>query len=309
MFPSPIASYLIDTLPKQTEVRVCGIYAIKNRVTGNIYLGSSDHVVRRWRAHVSQLRRGVHHSLKLQWAWKNRGEDCFEFVLLELIDESLLIKRETDLLAQLSPKYNYADVADNPMKGRRHTDASKQKMALARKGKGTGPRTFSDDHRAKLSAAAKARDPETYRRGANPVAIKKMARTMKDRYASGQIKPRFRPVEINGVVYPSGRAAAAAFGINQSHLIPKIKAGFGRYCDDQTLGPTRHLTPYEPPRGADHALSKSIYVGEKLFSSISEAARHFGRNSSTLNYWLQRGKARYADGSPPPPLRRIYTPK
>jgi hypothetical protein len=61
------ASYSIEGIPSQSDKRPWrGIYAIRNRVTGNFYIGSSEHMIRRIRRHVSLLRRGIHHSIRLR---------------------------------------------------------------------------------------------------------------------------------------------------------------------------------------------------------------------------------------------------
>jgi hypothetical protein len=39
-----------------------------------------------------------------------------------------------------------------------------------------------------------------------------------------------RPVEINGVIYPSNKAAAEALGISPSTLVRRIRAGLARYA-------------------------------------------------------------------------------
>jgi Straboviridae intron-associated endonuclease 1 len=71
-----------------------GVYCIRNRVTGKVYVGSASQVGIRFRTHVFHLRRGKHHSIKLQRSWNKHGEGVFEFVRLEKCDKKDLITRE-----------------------------------------------------------------------------------------------------------------------------------------------------------------------------------------------------------------------
>lgn len=71
-----------------------GIYEILNKVTGGRYIGSSYNIDERIKNHKSLLRRGCHHSIKLQRSWNKHGESMFEFNFLEECEESLLNQRE-----------------------------------------------------------------------------------------------------------------------------------------------------------------------------------------------------------------------
>ena len=68
-----------------------GIYRIRNRVTGDCYIGSALDVEKRWAEHRSKLRKGEYLTLKsdlkphFQRAWNKYGESQFEFIcILEL---------------------------------------------------------------------------------------------------------------------------------------------------------------------------------------------------------------------------------
>jgi group I intron endonuclease len=60
-----------------------GIYKIKNRITHKVYAGESVDIKSRWYTHKSELRRGVHHSERLQKEWKKYGEKAFRFSVVE----------------------------------------------------------------------------------------------------------------------------------------------------------------------------------------------------------------------------------
>lgn len=99
-----------------------GIYAIRNKKNGHSYVGSSVQIRMRWRHHVMRLRRGNHHSVALQRAWKRHGTKAFEFVVLESIAVTgrgkgvqipELIEREQHFLDTGHGRYNCKKIATN----------------------------------------------------------------------------------------------------------------------------------------------------------------------------------------------------
>lgn len=60
-----------------------GIYKIKNRITHKVYIGESLDIKQRWASHKSELRRGKHHSERLQKDWNKYGEKAFRFSVVE----------------------------------------------------------------------------------------------------------------------------------------------------------------------------------------------------------------------------------
>lgn len=92
---------------------LCGIYAIRNLVNGNFYIGSSNNIWRRWGHHKSLLRRGISKSKHLQSAWNKYGEGNFEFELLFLCQREELLDTEAKFVTTLKPAYNLAKVGDS----------------------------------------------------------------------------------------------------------------------------------------------------------------------------------------------------
>lgn len=80
-----------------------GIYGIRNRTTGHVYIGSSSDLERRWRQHRSLLNRGAHPTPRLQAAWLAHGEDLFLFVVLETCRPEVLVDREQWWLDTVRP--------------------------------------------------------------------------------------------------------------------------------------------------------------------------------------------------------------
>lgn len=177
--------------------RKSGIYAIRNKVTGRAYLGSSLDCVRRYREHSSRLSRGVHVNAKLQASWDKHGADAFEFVMiftvinveeLEAIEQQFLDEHDVVVSG-----YNLAPVAGRttgwkatPETRARMSEAAKRRdnsiqvaaMAEATRGKkrpqhvldamraGLLAKGVTPETRAKMSASAVARGSYSYERAA-----------------------------------------------------------------------------------------------------------------------------------------------
>lgn len=71
-----------------------GIYAIKNAITGKVYVGSARHLSKRYLMHKSRLMRDFHHSAILLNSVRKHGLSAFRFILLEHCEIGLLTSRE-----------------------------------------------------------------------------------------------------------------------------------------------------------------------------------------------------------------------
>lgn len=65
-----------------------GIYKILNTTTGEVYIGQSKNITRRWHEHIKKLRSGMHHNYRLQEAYEKFGITCFTFEILKLCEVS-----------------------------------------------------------------------------------------------------------------------------------------------------------------------------------------------------------------------------
>ena len=63
-----------------SQVKQAAVYAIKNIVTGQAYVGSTVSWRHRRNGHLHLLRKGKHHSVWLQRAWDKYGADAFVFL-------------------------------------------------------------------------------------------------------------------------------------------------------------------------------------------------------------------------------------
>jgi group I intron endonuclease len=155
--------------------KISGIYGIKNTITGKFYVGSSVNVHVRWKTHASHLRRGVHHSVKLQNSWNKHGESAFIFGILEVIEaEELLMQAEQwylDNWNTVDNGYNIRPTAGNA-KGTKHTQEWKDNMSAIMAGNQYGVGVIaSPERRAKMSAAMKGRKQTAEHRAKHSAAI------------------------------------------------------------------------------------------------------------------------------------------
>jgi group I intron endonuclease len=127
-----------------------GIYTITSP-SGHCYVGSTVDFKRRWCKHLCFLRKGTHHSLALQHAWNKYGEENIVFKKIFLCRRQDLLKWEQHFIDKLNPKYNTCLIAGNTL-GVMHSEESKQKISLAKKG-----RKASEETRKRMSNSKKGR--------------------------------------------------------------------------------------------------------------------------------------------------------
>lgn len=149
-----------------------GIYAIVNKVNGKRYVGSAVDIAQRWRQHTYKLRKNNHHSKHLQNAWNKYGNEAFDFIVLEIVDDtSRLIETEQKHLDECFPHYNNNRKAGSILgfrfseetklkmskihTGFRHTKESIKKMSEYWSGRPRGE--YSEERRKNMSLSKKGK--------------------------------------------------------------------------------------------------------------------------------------------------------
>jgi group I intron endonuclease len=119
-----------------------GIYLIRNNISGNGYVGQSARMRKRIADHFNLLRRKVHPNQHLQHAFSKYGELEFSYdfeVLCEddadrdALEEAYL---SGEVVFDATPVYyNISKTAHIPMRGRHHTQETKEKISRTKKGR------------------------------------------------------------------------------------------------------------------------------------------------------------------------------
>lgn len=105
-----------------------GIYKIIHTISRKCYVGSSTDIDSRFKAHRMLLKNGSHHSKRLQYSWNKYHESEFEFVVVELCDESLLRSKELHYVKLEDSYRNGFNGTDQIGKKVRHPKAILRKM-------------------------------------------------------------------------------------------------------------------------------------------------------------------------------------
>lgn len=132
-----------------------GIYKIVNKITNKIYIGSADHLHRRFSEHKNCLNSNKHKNKYLQSSWNLHGEEAFVFEVVELVEDNYkLVEREQywiDSVDCIIPKgYNINFSASSSLGikrsaefkekcrlahlGLKHSEETKKKISETRKG-------------------------------------------------------------------------------------------------------------------------------------------------------------------------------
>lgn len=111
-----------------------GVYQIRNRVTGDIYIGSTARNFRvRWAQHRNALARNKG-SRHLNRAWFKYGPDQFEFSVLIVCAPENVLMFEQRAIDALKPAYNLSPTAGNTT-GIACSPEKAKKISTAHKGK------------------------------------------------------------------------------------------------------------------------------------------------------------------------------
>jgi len=136
-----------------------GIYCIRNKINGKMYIGSATNLRTRWAVHTYDLRNNKHGNKHLQYSWNKYGGRFFVFEVLEEVSVlEQLVDREQFYLDSFRESgkelYNISERAGSQL-GFRHSEESRRKMSQARAGRINGP--HSPERIANISKALKGR--------------------------------------------------------------------------------------------------------------------------------------------------------
>lgn len=112
---------------------ISGIYKITNNNNGRFYIGSSTNLNRRKGEHFRELKRNAHRNSYFQRAY-NKEPVAFEFKIICLCDEQLLLFYEQRFLDFYPDTYNVSKSALVMNRGRKHSEETKRKISSSLRG-------------------------------------------------------------------------------------------------------------------------------------------------------------------------------
>lgn len=245
----------------------CGVYRIVSP-SGNCYVGSSIDMPRRWRQHASALRLGKHHSPFLQAAARKHGVESMRFEPIACaLTAADLLPLEQSMLTEMRPQYNASDFATGHMRDPR----------VVAKVQGTKARSTRNRIALKANQALASK------------AVSKAVVRLTD-----------------GVVFPSGYAAALAHGeASPDNLSTAIRRGWkfaGHFWAfhgseitlEQRVAASNAVESARKAKAADaasRARSRPIRrsIDGRVFPSSRAAASATGVHFKTIHQALKTG--------------------
>lgn len=208
-----------------------GVYLIK--FGDNSYIGSTEKSFsQRKSSHLRELKNNEHGNYKLQNLYNELGKEAFEFIILFECEVDIKLE-EQKLIDELRPNLNIAKTTDCPMKGRKHSKETLEKMCGKIPWNRGIPRTKEEKElmsKVKLERM-KSRPPEYFeelsRRGKeqNPQYFKGKHHTeeTKKSLRNSWIK-KYPSVlcEQTGEIFECQKDAAIKYDIKQGHISEQL---------------------------------------------------------------------------------------
>jgi group I intron endonuclease len=122
----------LKSTKKQKRVRTkisksSGIYLIRSKVNGKIYIGSAVNLFGRRKSHLEQFKNNSHHNIYLQRHTDKYGIEDLVFGIIEFCPKEKLIEREQYWIDTLKPEFNICRVAGSAL-GVKWSEEQKQKI-------------------------------------------------------------------------------------------------------------------------------------------------------------------------------------
>ena len=118
-----------------------GIYGIRNKRNGRVYVGQSVNIEDRFTRHKTHLKHNKHKNRYLQNSYNKHGLEWFDFFVIEECEKGELDLREQCWIDTYKPNlYNHELFVEdrngcrNSFYGKHHTKQTKEKMSMLKKG-------------------------------------------------------------------------------------------------------------------------------------------------------------------------------
>lgn len=147
----------------RNKIMNSGIYTITNKTNDKIYVGFTNNFISRKQTHFANLRSNKHDNAYLQNAWNKYGEKAFEFEILEECEEQYLASQEhywATVLNVNNRRYGYNRRFTHPYGKSNHSKETRLKISNSKIGKERIGRTWigkkhSEESKLKMSLSKK----------------------------------------------------------------------------------------------------------------------------------------------------------
>lgn len=176
---------------------LAGVYRLHNLSDGACYVGSSKRVKKRIADHFNLLSHGRHPNRVLQAAYNKFGRGSFGWAIevicedpndLDTIEEMFL--QGAAVFDGTEKLYNISSTAKTPMTGRRHTEASRQRMSRTKKGVVAH---VTEEYRQKL------REAQTRRFLEDPAFLERLAYILDNEHLTYAERGRYLCLDTSSV--------------------------------------------------------------------------------------------------------------
>jgi group I intron endonuclease len=240
-----------------------GVYRILNTVTGKSYVGQSQNIEKRWSQHRSDLRNGVHSSVKLQRAFWKYGAEAFVYEICcecSLADINSAEQKYMDDLRSHSSGYNTRPNAESN-RGHKFSEETLRRMSVAqtellavrpdvyhRKVAANRDSLSRPEVRAKIGDSSRAAHARPGAKEARSAAIKNgkatpeakaiTSQAAKQMHARPEVKARVSAAQKNRMANPRERANMSA-SVKAAFARPETKANLAAAMRELYADPIR----------------------------------------------------------------------
>jgi group I intron endonuclease len=214
-----------------------GIYAIVNLVNQHMYVGSAVNLLRRMNEHFKDLEASKHNNPHLQSAYDLYGPSAFQFDILEHVQNvEDLLAREQHYIDTLNPEYNIARMAGSTL-GITYTDEAKAKLSAARRAyEGLSDDLARATEAARITNTGRKLSPEhlakLHGRKHTDEAKAKMSAALRGREKSPEVRANMSATRLGKKQSPEHieKARLAKIGKKQSpeHIAKRAAAQRGK---------------------------------------------------------------------------------
>lgn len=250
------------------------IYKILCKKNNKVYIGQTVNLNKRMMEHFNDLRKGKHHSLKLQRAFDKYGEEFFEHSLIEIVPENIADDREKYWIKHYNStdkNFGFNNESGGNLK-KVVSEDTKKKLSNINKSKYTKARKYL------LSPEALKKKSEKLTGSGNPMYGKTPKEWMsKESYEKWVNDKRKRMLENNPM---KGKK-------HSKESLEKIKNAslgennpfFGKHHSDETKSKLSKIRKENP---VNNRRVLCVNTGE-VFNTITEASKRFGVDCSGIS--------------------------